>query len=306
MTLASPLTIKDYLLCRLSAEQETELEELYFADSKRVAEIWAVFAELSEQFLLGELPGPEQSQFELRLQRSPFMRQLFENEKALFDYALANSATVGHSEPASSEKTSAGKIPDGKPESYSRWLERLRSRPLRFALASVSLLLAAGLWLGWQLKSAPTSDRIAVVQDQDAANTQPSRTSFSPSPSPSDSPSHALQTAVATFFLPAQSFRSATEAPVLSIPRQAQTVRLELQLLSGDSPSYSAVLLSESFEPIREWKSLLPQHSNAIDKIVLRVPATLLTESSYVVKLRPMSADAEALTQQFRFTVAKP
>lgn len=301
MALVSSLTIKDYLLSRLSAQQETELEELYFADPASVDEIWAVFAELSEQFLRGELPAIEQSQFELRLQRSPFLREMFENEKALFDYSLANSAKMVHT----------GKMPETnvalmKPQLYWRWFEWLRIKPLRFAMVSIGLLFATGIWFVWQRKTAPASDQIVVVQGRNSIKTPP-LPAFSPSPSPSAIyPTRQQQTSVATFFLPVQSFRSGAEATVLTIPRQTQFVRLEFQLLGNDSSSYSAMLMSESGKPIREWKPLSPQQSKAADKIVLRVPAALLPESNYVVKLRPIGADDEAFTQQFRFTVNVP
>lgn len=296
MTPASSATIKDYLLGRLNAEQETELEELYFSDPQSVAEVWAVFAELSEQYLCDELTRAERSQFDRRLQRSPTLRQMFENEKALFDYAPTATANAGQDE-ISAVKTAL------RTRRFD-WLRIRHSRPLRFALLSVSLLLAVGLWFIWQLNQAaiPASDQPVAVQNHRDAETPTPAPSLPASPSPTN----AKPAVVATFFLPIQSLRAATDAPVISIPQQAQSVRLELQLMGGDSPSYSAALLSETSRTIREWKTLSPQHGNATNSIVLRLPAALLTESSYVVKLKPIDGlGGEAFSQQFRFTIAK-
>ena len=78
--------------------------------------------------------------------------------------------------------------------------------------------------------------------------------------------------------------------------------------MSDDEKPKSPETTAESAESagiLREWKSLSPQRSASFDKIVLRVPAALLTESSYLIKLKPMDgAGSDAFGQQFRFTVA--
>lgn len=293
MTPASSPKIKDYLLGRLPAEQETELEEQYFADPECVAELWAVFGDLSEQYLRGELTPADRADFERRLRRSPAMREMFENEKALFDYAPA-------------KPDSGQAVPAVEAAPPWRRFEWLRIRPLRLAMLSAVALLALGWWV-WQWKNAapPAQPQVALLSPTPTPT--PSGTpSASPAPQTTATPSPVKQTALASFFLPVQSLRSGANAPTLSLPRQTQTVQLDLELMTGDFTAYSAVLLSETSEILREWNRLAPQRGRTGDRIVLRLPAALLTDANYTLKLKPIDGtDAEAFTQQFHFSIAK-
>lgn len=292
------------MLGRLNSEEEARLEQHYFTDAECVDEIWAVFAELSEQYLRGELLAAERAEFETRLRRSPALREMFENEKALFDYApsgLPGAAQTEFVPSAQSSKQHSGKQHAG----FFRWLKIRPLGPLRLAVLGVGLLLLAGLRFVWQAEKTPANDSEITVIGRNEGT--PAPTLLLPSPTPSATP-HGSQAVVASFFLPVQALRAGTEAPVLNLPKQTQTLRLELQLMTGDFAHYSATLQAESAESagiLREWKSLSPQRSASFDKIVLRVPAALLTESSYLIKLKPMDgAGSDAFGQQFRFTVA--
>ena len=296
MTDALAPKIRAYLLCSLSAEEEAGLEELYFADPEQVAEVWAVFADLSEQYLGGQLSEVERSQFENRLRRSPAMREMFENEKALFTYAPATLPEREREETPPAVQSSPLR---------SRRFDRWGGGLLRFAALSASLLLVAGLWFAWQSRRTPSPDPLTARHQDDAANKSTPQPALTPSPAPppAATPRHTEAT-VATFFLSAQLFRTGADAPALTIPQQARTVRLELGLADSADARYSAALQSESNETIREWENLAPQRSPTLDKIVLRLPAALLAESSYVLKLSS-GAGSEALTQQYRFVVKR-
>ncbi len=301
MTPTSAPKIRGYLLGKLTAEEEAGLEELYFADPELVAEVWAVFADLTEQYLGGEMSETERSQFESRLHRSPAMREMFENEKALFSFAPAALAEADRTETSLAGASSPPR---------SRWFGWRRNRPFQFAaLAAASVLFAAGFWLVWQLRKTPpaNSDQAAVDRKDDAANQSTPQPSPLPSPPPRATTARNNQATNAAFFLSAQSFRSGRSgaaAPVLTIPKQAQTVRLELELMNSDAARYSATLQSESNETIRKWEKLSPQRSPTLDKIALRLPAALLAESSYVLKISS-GAGSETFTQQYRFAVQR-
>lgn len=296
--------IRDYLLGNLPAEKETSLEELYFADSECVDEVWSVFADLCEQYLDGKLPETERAQFEDLLRRSPVMREMFENEKALFTCTPAVLPEADQTAPRLANQSSPPLA-----RRFGWW----NNRRLKFAaLAAASVLFVAGFWLVWQSKKTPpaNSDQVAAHHNnEDAANQSVSQPSLQPSPTPPfpATVSRDNQATIATYFLPAQGFRSgAGTAPVLAIPNQVLTVRLELQLMSGDAARYSAVLLSESNETIQKWESLSPQHRPSLDNIVLRLSAPLLTESNYIIKIRPSAdTDSDAFAQQYRFSVKR-
>ncbi len=301
MTPASTPHIKDYLLGRLNVEDEARLEQRYFADAECVDEIWAVFAELSEQYLCGELTAAERAEFETRLRSSPALREMFENEKALFGYApavLPEAAQIPFASTPQSPKLHSG---------FFRRLTIKPLNPLRLAVLGAGLLLLVGLWFVRQAWKTPANDSDTTAIERNDATPAPTPLLL-PSPTPSSTP-RGSQAVVATFFLPVQALRAGAEAVVLNLPAQTQTLRLELELMSGDFARYSATLQSGSAESagtLREWKSLSPQRRASFDKIVLRLPAALLTESSYLIKLKPMDgAGSDAFEQQFRFTVAK-
>lgn len=305
MTQTSAPKIRDYLLGRLTAEEEASLEERYFADPDCVAEVWAVFAELSEQYLGGELAETERSQFENRLRRSPAMREMFENEKALFRYAHVALPEAVRMETSLASESSPPR---------SRWFGPIvwrGNRAFKFAaLAAASALFVAGSWIVWQAKKTPptNSDQLAALREDDTANKPTPQPSLHPPP-PTQPPAttpNGNQATIATFFLPAQGFRSGAEVPALTIPNEARTVRLELELASSDAARYSAALQSESNETIRKWEALSPRRSQPFNRIVLQLPAALLTDASYVLKVSSVAmANREAFTQQYRFTVKR-
>ncbi|MGH9767856.1 MAG: hypothetical protein ACREAB_10520, partial [Blastocatellia bacterium] len=85
-------TIRNYLLGDLAESEAESIERGYFADPQGVDEVWAVFGEIAEEHLSGVLSESESRRFEQRLRSTPALREMFENEKALFDYAAGSAA----------------------------------------------------------------------------------------------------------------------------------------------------------------------------------------------------------------------
>lgn len=85
-------TIRNYLLGDLPEAEKEKVEKSYFASPQEVDEVWAVFGEITEEYLSGALSEDESRRFERRLQAAPALREMFENEKALFDYAARIAA----------------------------------------------------------------------------------------------------------------------------------------------------------------------------------------------------------------------
>jgi hypothetical protein len=80
-------TIREYLLGDLPESEAERIESWYFADGQAVDEVWAAFGEIAEEDLSGALSENEARRFEQRLRSSPALREMFENEKAIRDYA---------------------------------------------------------------------------------------------------------------------------------------------------------------------------------------------------------------------------
>src|SRR5688572_21625655 len=79
--------IRNYLLGEPSESGAEEIEKWYFADGRRVDEVWAVFGEIVEEYLSGQLSKSESRRFEQRLRSAPALRVMFNTEKALYNHA---------------------------------------------------------------------------------------------------------------------------------------------------------------------------------------------------------------------------
>src|SRR4030095_1708129 len=98
--------IRGYLLGDLPESRAEEIERWYFGNSQGVDEVWAVFAEIAEEYLSGDLSASEARRVEQKLRSSPALREMFENEKALHNYAARN--TSGASREVKTDNSTAG------------------------------------------------------------------------------------------------------------------------------------------------------------------------------------------------------
>ncbi|HEV2667882.1 MAG TPA: hypothetical protein VG324_23395, partial [Blastocatellia bacterium] len=153
-------TIRKYLLGDLPESEAERIERLYFADGQAVDEVWAVFGELAEGRLSGALPESEARRFEQRLQSSPALREMFENEKALFDYA-AGIITGASPQVKGNDPVEGG---------LRQWRQRATFfKPPRLMFVGVIALIALGALGAWFLLTTPESPNPAGSQQ---ANTQ--------------------------------------------------------------------------------------------------------------------------------------
>src|SRR5262249_223791 len=234
-----------------------------------VDEVWAAFGELAEERLSGVLPENEARRFEQRLLSSPGLRELFENEKALRDYAARN--TVGISGQVKGDDPVAG--------GWRLWRlsARFFQRP-RFMVVSVGALIAIGvlgLWFGLVGPESrnPAGSQQAKTQEQKEpggvaqpavdsqrspgseryANSGPiegKKGATSKSDQSKSEPGTRAKT-TATFLLLAAGTRGEDNYPTLEISPRTETVQLEIEPPNNDCAVYSAVLLTESGEKLQ-------------------------------------------------------
>jgi hypothetical protein len=302
-------SIRNYLLGDSAESGAEEIEKWYFADGQRVDEVWAVFGEIVEEYLSGELSESKSRRFEQMLKSAPALREMFLNEKALFNHA---------------EKMTPA--PSRRAEVDNSISNAVRSRPARarffkmsqLAVAGVLVLTALIAWFALRTRDSavtvppegpqqqtamkdpqsPAPGRGAEDKHSDGKNSLKAS-----SPDRSRAPLRIDQKVIATFLLSGPRIREEQNAPVLEIPVQPGLVQLELELSNESCAIYSAALYAESGEAIQRWESLRARRDHSIPSVALRVQANSLNNASYVIRLNCISNSLPA--EEFRFKVVK-
>src|SRR5262245_18746828 len=155
-------TIRNYLLGDLPESGAEELERWYFADGQRVDEVWAVFSEMAEEYLSGELSESESRRFQQRLRSAPALREMLENEKALCNHATKTTSRI----PRRAETDNS--IPDvGWRRSARVGFLKVR----RLAVACVLVLTALIAWFALRkregaIPASPEGSQQTAMKDQ--------------------------------------------------------------------------------------------------------------------------------------------
>jgi len=304
--------IRDYLLGDLPESEAEEIERGYFAapqGPQGVDEVWAVFGEITEEYLGGALSEIESRRFEQRLRSAPALREMFENEKALFDYAAR--ITAGTSRQAESDDSTA----DGG------WRGRLPIsffKPTQLMAVGVITLIALGILITWfalRRREGAKHGSHAQFQAQlpKGQTTTPDQKSPDSIAQPSVDPRRPPQSGrdandkTSKFLLLAAGVREGQSDPALEIPAQTDTVQLELELPNDDCVAFSAVLHTQSNEALQRWNKLRARRDYSVLRVVvLRARADSLENASYVIRLDCVSTHKNPVpTRQYRFKVEK-
>jgi len=322
-------TIRKYLLGDLPESEAERVERWYFADGQAVDEVWAAFGEIAEERLSGALSESEAWCLEQKLRSSPALREMFENEMALRDYAARIIAGV-------SQQTNGN---DPVAGGWRRIPSAIFKAPRLMFVSVVALIAlgALGAWFGpgaWFERMAPenqnpSSSQQAKTQEpkelggmaqptvdpqrplgsERPANDGPAEGKKGAKSQPDQSKS-AMGTGaktIATFMLLAAGTRGEENYPTLEISTGTDTIQLELEPPTDDCDIYSAVLQTESGEELQRWESLRARRDHSSLKVArIRIPARRLKNAGYVMRLECASSlNNSASTAEYRFKLKK-
>ena len=326
-------TIRKYLLGDLPESEVELIERWYFANDQAIDEVWAAFGEMAEERLSGVLPESEARRFEQRLRSSPGLREMFENEKALRDYAARINAGI------------SGQVKGDDPVAggWRQWrLSAMFFKAPRLMLVSVAALIALGALGAWFGPGFSPGSRLTAPESQNPAGSQQAKTQEQKEPggvarptvdsqrSPgseryaNDGPAEGKKVATsqsdqskpapgtgakttATFLLLAAATRGEENYPTLEISTSTETVQLELEPPTDDCAVYSAVLQTESGEKLQRWENLRARRDHSMLKVTrIRIPARHLKNAGYVMRLECASGfNNPASATQYRFKLKK-
>lgn len=296
-----------YLLGSLPAEEAERLDELSVADDEFALRLDAVENDLVDAFARGDLSGDVLEQFQKFYLSSPRRREKLEFARTFlrFDERTVSTVAGKTAQPAiSGVKLSDQTTLLGR--SLRFWLSTPRlDLQWGFAVAAVGLVFAGSYLFVqnqrlWHRATEARDQQIALNQrtqdlERQLGEERSANASMHKELDRLREGSRAPQglKIVAALLLP--QMRGASQVPTVSIPAGTDQVTLRLQLESDDFPAYQVALNDPAGNRIIWHKSNLKTRAEGDAKVVsINIPAVLLKEQNYVLKLTGVSSNRRA------------
>jgi hypothetical protein len=312
-----------YLLGTLPPDDETRIEEAFFADDTKFEELEVAESELIDAYVQERLSPEDRRQFEAKLRAVPALLERVKFARLLQDKA----AEVFSSEQdgSSAQVLAASR---SRPTASLRWWDALLSQPaFRVVFAAgvfVILVGGVGLLLGsrqlrtesnqlasdraaWQ-KERQERDRLYTEQqvktEQQTAELQresdrlaEDRKRFeelqrTEKQTNSDT-RQPFVTTLATIFLRPGSLRGGGGRPELDIGPRTITARVQLALEKEDYPAYNAVIKTADEIEVFRQNGLKPQNTGSGHQLILSVPSKRLSPGDYTVHVDGVTASGQ-------------
>jgi hypothetical protein len=239
--------------------------------------------ELVEEYAQGGLSDSARERFEHSFLCTPEGRQQLNFSLALKKYVSEATAAAAATESAAGRRAHAmrsGSFVD---------LLRFISPAAQLSLASAALLvLLGGGWLIasiWRLQNQLGVERARNQQ----LSEQLQREQNNPAPSDSGGPVSALGAIILT---PGVTRESGQHVPA-PLPADATSIRLQLNLRDDDYKTYRVVLQNVGGQEIWRQAALPSQNVGVAKAVVVAVPAELLSNEDYVVRLSGATTEGE-------------
>jgi len=286
-------TLTRYLLGKLSQQERIEVEDRYLSDGEFFDELAVVEDELIDDYVRGKLSRSERELFEQNFLSSRARQERVKNARALMKFADTHAADAR----------------------LSLW-QRLRSA---FSLGSpaMGLVLATGLMMlivggpllviqmsklrsdlkGLQSEQLAQNDRTEELK-QELAQQKQQNQALNESLARERAERGQLEQEVATLkeqqqqgppvvvlgFGNIESKGGSPDATRLNVPRGAETVKLQLDLLKDEYQNY--LVLVEDAGQREIWRGLLQSTKVAKGKaVIVRMPSRIFTTGQYKLTL---------------------
>ena len=301
-----------YLLGELSDEEQTRIEQLFFTEDQYFEQLLAVENELRYDYAQGKLSGSRRREFEKRFLVTPDDRAQTSRAETLLK-RLANTASTALSGP--------GAEPVAVPETI---IGRLRSlfaltgttKTLRLSLAAASLVAVLGA--GWLIvetaklrsqliqlraQSVSTEDRLGQQTEEERQRVAALTSALDREKSERQRLEQELATereqqrqqgtapslgSIVSFIISPGGVRGEGQAAnELTLPKTAETVRLELKLKrSSADESYLVSLLTAEGKEIWSTNARHISSRESSRSLTVRLPARILSRGDYELDLK--------------------
>jgi hypothetical protein len=266
--------MKQYLLGRLSKDEEVEIERRYLADDTVFEDLLAIEEELRDAYAHHELSGPDREAFERRLLTLP--RQKEKQQLAnTFRQHLLN-------------------LDISPPPAHRKWellVAVLKAHPRRISIPAVCaalVIVIVGVWLGYRSMRPLMTGSIPGQESQ--------------APKPGEV--HEPQAITFTVTLLPGLARGREELRTVVIPAEASRVRFEAQF-EGDYPTYQAVLETVEGKQVWSESNLQPQKFPGGMRIFLDLSSSVLASGDYILTVRGLPPTGRAETvAEYTFRIA--
>jgi hypothetical protein len=309
--------IKRYLLGELSAAEQTALEDEYFGDESNYDRLCKAEDELLDAAARDYLSEIDRERFEQSYLTNPRRRR-----HVMFARALAQVVDENLAARSAAPQT-AGRERIERPDARLSWLSSLARLPHgpRFALSIAAALLIGlgGAWLVIEtsrlraqlaeaLREGETQRSLARTQAQRVGDLEAQYRRLAEDRERLQAQleavkEKALPTSRATpapvlFALSIGAFRDSEgqQARELIIPRNAEEVRLRINLPEHKFPSYQVMLLTTDGKAVFVRKGLRPQATRKGDVLIVSIPARKFAGGDNVLAFGGISAAGEVET----------
>ncbi len=293
--------LRRYLLGTASADEAARLDELSLIDDDCALALAQAENDLVDAYAHASLAEPDRAQFEQHYLASPVRREKVQFARTLQQQVAASRTAAVARAPA--------------PTSWFAWLNLTPHWQAGLATAA-SLLLAAGVWLGWEnrrLRQQSEAERIALTQRETelkvaAAQSQEElarvREKLTAVQVPTPVPLPVVPAAQLFTFTLVAPLRAATALPKVAIPLTANAVSVRLELETNTYRRYRAALR----DPLTN--RLVWQSGNLTTKgqaVIVRLPSKLFAAQRYAFELSGVAANgAEERLSSYPFSVVEP
>lgn len=297
--------IAQYLLGKLSEQDQIHLEQQYFSNAEVFERFLLIENELIDDYLRAQLCDEDRELFEKHFLAVAARAEKVEFSKSLIK--IASSSTRPKMREASSSNVDWWK-------GYFGWLSSGLSPASKALLVAVMALIAVGgTWLGLQsIRLRREVDQLRAEQiaqqqrenelrqqlaemtadndklaDQLALQQQQQVPADQAPESPPSSP-------IISFVLTPHLLRDINGANKLIIPRGTQLIHLRLRIGDeGDYKSYSAVLKTVQGDSVWSRASLQAQRTKSGKAVILRLSPGLLNRTDYILTLKGRTSSGE-------------